>query len=69
MAASPGRRPEQFGGKAEVKDRVMREMMKPIIFGNHQKKFKVFTFAVCTGKLYVLIATFIYNYIYPILQL
>lgn len=37
------------GEKVEVKDRVKKEMLKPLIFGNHQKKFKIFTFIVSSG--------------------
>ena len=41
-----------FGDKVEVKDRVKREMLKPLVFGNHQKKFKLFSFAVSAGGLF-----------------
>lgn len=41
--------PKIPSGKIEVKSRVMKEMLKPIVFGNHQKQFKIFTFVVCSG--------------------
>ena len=47
-----GKPPESFGGKAEVKARVKNEMLKPLVFGNHQKLFNVFTFLVSAGVTY-----------------
>lgn len=40
MAASGG------SGPRDVSDPVKKEMLKPLIFGNHQKLFKIFTFIV-----------------------
>lgn len=33
----------------DVSDPVKKEMLKPLIFGNHQKLFKLFTFIVSAG--------------------
>ncbi len=41
--------PVQIGGKVIVKDRLKKEMLKPLMFGNHQKKFKIFTAIACSG--------------------
>ena len=38
-----------INGKSEVNDRVKKEMLKPLVFGNHQGKFKFFTFAFSAG--------------------
>lgn len=39
-------------------DPAMKEMLKPLIFGNYQKMFGIFTFIVSAGK-YLLQDTFI----------
>ena len=41
--------PDRVGGKVEVKPRLMKEMLKPIMFGNSQKKFQLFTYITCSG--------------------
>ena len=38
-------------GKVEVSSKVMRQMMKPMIFGNHQRAFKLVTWAITAGTI------------------
>ena len=41
----PSVQPERVG----VEARLSRELLKPIVFGNHQRKFKIFTAVVTAG--------------------
>ena len=43
-------RPEERGRLAEVTPEVRREMLKPLWFGNHQMKYKLFSYLVSAGK-------------------
>lgn len=48
---SQGRvRPEGRGGKVRVPERLFREMMKPLVFGNRQKQFTFFTAIASAGE-------------------
>ena len=41
---------ERYGGRVNVDPRLSKEMYKPIVFGNHQMQFKIFTAVVTAGK-------------------
>ena len=44
-------KPETRGGRVEVHGRLYQQMMKPIVFGNRQKQFNIFTAIVSAGTL------------------
>lgn len=49
-------RPESRGGRVEVRPGPLsEELRKPLIFGNHQRHFKVFTAAVTAALTYYLV--------------
>lgn len=52
MASNGPGAPEvrQHGGHLEMTPEMKREMMKPLWFGNHQTKFKLFSYLVAAGK-------------------
>ena len=44
-------RPESRGGRVELRPGpISEELMKPLVFGNHQRHFKVFTAVVSAGQ-------------------
>lgn len=47
-AVPPGT--EANGGLATLKGPLLREVQKPLLFGNHQKQFQAFTLVVTIGK-------------------
>ena len=49
-AVPPGT--EANGGLATLKGPLLREVQKPLLFGNHQKQFQAFTLVVTIGVAY-----------------